>query len=59
MPPQIMGFELYTHQFSRLDHDIPGSGITEREYSLVRAEVLGVDIFLEAFGHLFGDIDRF
>jgi hypothetical protein len=59
MAPQIMGFELYIHQFSRLNHDIPGSGIAEREYSFVRAEVFGVDIFLEAFGYLFWDIDRF
>jgi len=54
-----MGFELYAYQFSRLNHDVPGSGITEWENSSVRAEVLCSDIFLEAFGHLFRDIDRF
>ena len=59
MSPQIMGFELYIHQFSRLNHDIPGSGITEWEDSFVWAEVFGSDIFLKAFGHLFRDIDRF
>jgi hypothetical protein len=35
MPPQIMGFGLYTHQFSRLNHNIPGSGLTEWEDSFV------------------------
>ena len=59
MAPQIMGFELYVHQFARLDHNIPGSGITEWEDSYLRGEVLVADKFLEAFGHLFRDLDRF
>ena len=54
MPPQIMGFELYVHQPARLDHNIPGPGIDEREDSSVRAEVFDPNIFLEAFGHFFG-----